>query len=584
MNTPNTEDQMPARRRELATQRRECLERPPEEALARILEHPQPAALVHSFPEADFFFLLQDIGPEDAHPLIALGSQRQLEYVLDQQVWNRDRIDINALFRWLDRLVTAEPARMVRWLATEKADLVEFYLFNAITIRMRAHDQDPAEFGPGFISFDNVFYIKILDFPSAEPLGKALQHQHHRLVRRILERLAEEDHVHYQRVLLAAMNVLPAETEEEAYRLRNVRLAEKGFLPFEEAVGLYQPLRYDRFHQTAARFQVLAPSEGRQLPMVPLDLIESDHLFHQALQTIEPGAIRDQIQSEFAALSNRLTVADRLKPESRDDLRAVVRKACGYLNIGLERLDPEPPRALNAARSLQSFTLEGLFRLGYSQAAHLKQEAESWIAASWFARRGLPLTFWGEAWLGVLGGLLLKRPLFFDSDYHGHRYREFAALADVHGTGRQLAQIQAIDRLLDRMQIQLPPPRRYGHLTYKSVLLTLWARRDLDLPDALRPIAVADFGTFWESLFEDLPAEETNGRTITDDRQSDFLHWLARRTASEVDDLVDSIGSSLAALFEELQEEYGRVSRATINPRYIHHFLLTPDAPQAAAD
>ena len=36
--------------------------------------------------------------------------------------------------------------------------------------------------------------------------------------------------------------VIPAEAEEEAFRQRNVRLAEKGLLPFEEAVGIYQPL------------------------------------------------------------------------------------------------------------------------------------------------------------------------------------------------------------------------------------------------------------------------------------------------------------------------------------------------------
>ncbi len=581
MPNANADQKMLALRRELATQRRQCLALPPEKALAHILEHPQPAALVHSFPEEDFYFLVQEIGLDDAHPLVALGSHRQLEFVLDQQVWDRDRIDFKSLFLWLERLVAAEPIRMVRWLAAEKSNLVEYYLFNSITIRMREHDQDPADFGPAFFSFDNFFYVRILDIPSTEPLGEEQQKQHHRLVRRILERLAEDDHVHYQRLLLAAMNVVPAEAEEEAYRLRNVRLAEKGFLPFEEAVGLYQPLRFDLFHQTAARFRSLATDENTRLPMAPLDLIDSDQLFHQALRSIPPGEALERVQSEFASLSNRITVADRLQPESREELSAAVQKACGYLSIGLERLDPTPPLAANAARNLQSFTLEGLFRLGYSQAVLLKQEAENWVTASWFARVGLPLTFWGETGLGVLGGLLLKRPLFFDRDRQGHRYREFHCLADIQATGLELAQIQAIDRLLERMPIE-KPPRRYGHLTYQNVLLTLWARSSLGLADDLQPIALEAFGAFWESLFQRPPRGTTPaGRVITDDQRRAFLQWLAGQTGSGEDELADAVGPSLASLFDELQAEYGRVSLARIDLRYIHHFLLAPNKPAA---
>ena len=582
MTPPTDDDKILALRRELTVQRRRILDLPPKRALERVLEHPQPAALVHSFAEEDFFFLIQDIGPDDAHALIALGSGRQLEYVLDQQVWNRDRLDLQELFLWLERIVAADPARMIRWLAGEKADLVEYYLFNTIDIRLREHDQDPADFGPGFTSFDNFFFFRIVDLPTAEPLGEERQKKHRRLVRRILEGLAEDDHVHYQRILLSALNVLPAETEEEAYRLRNVRLAEKGFLPFEEAVGLYQPLSFDRFQQTAARFQIPSGDEFAPLPMVPLDLAAGDQLFHQALQAVAPGEVLDRIQSEFAALGNRLCVADRLKPENRQDLKAVVQKACGYLGIGLERLNSDPPLVTHAARNLQTFTLEGLFRLGYSQASELKQTAEDWVAASWFARGGLPLTFWGEDGLGLLGGLLLKRPLFFDRGGTGHRYREFARLEEIHATERRLAQIQALDGLLEHMAIELPLPRRFGHLTYKNVLLTLWARSELGLAETLRPIALGRFMDFWENLFEAQPPGEKGGRRMADASRPACLQYLAQRTKRDGGELEDAVGPPLAALFAELEDEYGRVSGDGIDPRFVHHFLLMPN--QTAAD
>jgi len=67
----------------LKKKRVEILSLTPEKALKEILEAPQPAALVHSFPEEDFYFLVNDIGLGDAIDLLSLASNRQWEYILD---------------------------------------------------------------------------------------------------------------------------------------------------------------------------------------------------------------------------------------------------------------------------------------------------------------------------------------------------------------------------------------------------------------------------------------------------------------------------------------------------------------------
>ncbi|MBU4413775.1 MAG: hypothetical protein KJ976_01545, partial [Proteobacteria bacterium] len=86
----------------LSRQRKEILSLPPEKALDRILDSPQPAAIVHSFPEEDFYFLINDIGLEDSLQLLSLASDKQLEYILDIEVWERDRISVNRVTKWLD--------------------------------------------------------------------------------------------------------------------------------------------------------------------------------------------------------------------------------------------------------------------------------------------------------------------------------------------------------------------------------------------------------------------------------------------------------------------------------------------------
>ncbi|MFW5937169.1 MAG: DUF6178 family protein, partial [Desulfosalsimonas sp.] len=86
----------------LAADKRRILQLSPEKALDEILDHAQPAALVHSMAEEDFFFLVNEIGPEDALELLSLASNRQWEYILDLETWNRDRINTGALTHWMN--------------------------------------------------------------------------------------------------------------------------------------------------------------------------------------------------------------------------------------------------------------------------------------------------------------------------------------------------------------------------------------------------------------------------------------------------------------------------------------------------
>ena len=111
----------------------------------------------------------------------------------------------------------------------------------------------------------------------------------------------------------------------------------------------------------------------------------------------------------------------------------------------------------------------------------LKWEAEKWLSRCWFTTSGLRLTFWGEQWMGVLGGLLLKKPLYYDNYKTGVLYREFVALEEVALTESILRQVQAVDRLLSVMKIDLGPVSQYGFLTYKNLILSRWAGHCLGL-------------------------------------------------------------------------------------------------------
>jgi hypothetical protein len=564
---------------ELRKQRQKLLSLPPEKALDFILDAPQPAALVHSLPEQDLYFLVHDIGLADALPVIAYATNKQWEFMLDAEIWQRDRVDLNRLTPWLALFLQADAKRLAKWCLEEKNELTALYLYRSIQVIAREHDQDPSDFGKGFFTHDDVFYIRLLDTPEnyTDDDARHTVEKRQRVIDFLLSRIAAYDHVKYQGLLLESAAVIPAEIEEESYRLRNVRLAEKGFPSFEEALAIHSALKP---HQVKAnppkeyRYNSHPNGGAELIPLTqfPVSLLTENNLFTRALTAIDDVNILPHIQAEFATLCNHIISAGSQPIQAREQLRQVVQKACGYLSIGLWRLldKKESPTPQQAAALLERQPLTQIFRTGYGLALALKWQAEKWLPKSWGQEQGLALSFWGEHWMGVLGGLLLKQPLYFDNYQTGVIYRQFETVADITQTQAGLDDLIAMDTLLKAINTDVPKTDVLAPLlTYKNFLLTLWARSVLELEVAFAPIPHDQFKGFFQKLLPGpLPAK-------TDQKmQTTFLGWLAQQTSLGTHELSTSVGQILAGLFTELENEYGKVASDDIDPRYMPHFWV----------
>ncbi len=575
----------------LFEQRKEIFSLPADRALERILDSKHPAAVVHSFPEQDLYFLIHDIGLKDSMPLLSLASSRQWEYMLDVEAWEKDRIDIKSAVKWLDLLFRADSNRFIKWFLDKKTEFIEFCLYKNLEVKIREHDQDPSDFGDDFFTHDGTFYIRIIDNAFIPEFKNADEDISKEFLAAFIKHLAVYDHITYQKVLLEFPGVIPAETEEETYRLRNVRLAEKGFLPFDEAIGIYQPLKPQSLVDKPSTKNISVTSDQNlplPVPLYSIRMLKEDNLFTGSLQMIKADDVLLQIQSEFAGLANQIISADQKPIRNRDELNNVVRKACGYISIGLERLteeDREPDKS-RCAVLLQKYLLSQIFRLGYGLALDLKWRAEKWRSKSWFAKQGLSLSFWGEEWLGVLGGLLIKKPLFYDNYKTGVLYREFFSISDIKETENVLDEIIAFDDLFSLMAIDFKSlPGRM--LTHKNLILTLWARHYLGFSDELIPLTIDELRILFDDLFAGLPesgteselesgTESNTGKSnkISISMKKSFLDWLAEKTGIKHYDITQRLGQTLENLFYEIENEYGHVSKKDLDPRYIYLFLV----------
>ena len=581
MNEEATDKQLIQRAKELQKKREELLSLPPQTALDRILDDPNALELVHSFPEQDLYFLIHDIGPEDSLPLLSLASNTQWEHIVDLETWQRDRIDFKSVTRWMNLMLEADPKRFVRWSLEEKLEIIELYLFKNIEVRVREHDQDPSEFSDDYFSLDGVYYVRFIKAPIEGQADKLSDEQRREFINKFCQRLADFEHRIYQNVLLEATHVLPAETEENNFHWRNVRLAEKGFLPFDEAIGIYQPLKPKDLEKQSTKHIHRPAGDPTMLPVpqYAFKMLKDDNHFTRALTTMETDAVLQQIQIEFVNLCNQIIVADHQTIRAKEELRDIVKKACGYISIGLERLSQEKKKVdpQQAAALIAKYPLQQIFKVGFGGALELKWRAEKWLSQCWFAQAGLRLTFWGEQWLGVLGGLMIKKPLFFDNYKTGVLYREFVSMDEIAETESVFNQIKAVDELLSLMTIDLDMPSSYGFLTYKNLMLTLWARQHLRLSiKKLKPLRLKQFKPFYENLLPGDPDPETQQpRKVPVAMKESFLSWLSDDTGLKDYEITDRLGNTLEDLFNEIEMEFGRVATKDLDPRYVHLFLLT---------
>jgi hypothetical protein len=572
------------RAEELYEQRKQILKLPPEQAMEKILEYKHPDALVHSFVEQDFYFLIHEIGPEDCVPLLALASQNQWEYILDMEIWNQDRIAPNNMTRWLHLLFSANPTRLIQWFLSEKTELIEFYLHSFLNIIIRNHDQDPSDFGDDYFTLDDTFYIRIVDLDDklkSHSFDKELKHW---FLNQFLEKLADFDFIQYQKVLLETIHVLPAETEEEAYRLRTVRLAEKGFLPFSEAVGVYQPMKPEEIEKKLIQWSRGNKREENiflyriRAPISPYELADDqENVFSRSLKSDSINDILPLVQSEFAALCNQLISADRKAVNNRDQLEDVVKKACGYLSIGMEHLSGlgEKMSSDQMAAAVAKYPLKWIFRAGYGRVLMLKWRAQRWQRSSWYHSKGLSLTFWDEFQMGLLGGLMIKKPLFFDNYESGVLYREFESSADIDKTSEALEKIMAMDQLLSLIKIDDPFLASERLLTYKNMLLTLWARNFLGLPKTLAPISIEKFGSFYRKLFDCGPVLKNDDcLKVPTEMKIAFTNWLLQETGPARDEITKNLEQVLEELFGEIENECAMVAQQDLDPRFVNLFLL----------
>ena len=78
----------------------------------------EPSELVRHISEEEIYFTIKVLGVDEADKLLSLTTSRQLMYILDVEVWNKDEINPHASMYWLNKIINIGEKKILQFLKT----------------------------------------------------------------------------------------------------------------------------------------------------------------------------------------------------------------------------------------------------------------------------------------------------------------------------------------------------------------------------------------------------------------------------------------------------------------------------------
>ncbi len=329
----------------------------------------QAAQVARLLPEEDIYFMVKEIGEEDALPVLAIISEKQLQYLFDMEWWRGDKFLPNKAMDWLLWVEKANDRQLLHWLLTEDFDQKVMVLQSLIKVFKKDEmtDQYDGVEGLEHFTLDGVFdiFLKVAD---AAPLLKNL-----------FKLIYAEDQKAFYALMEAVIWYQVTPTVESAYRWQRSRVEAKGIVSYEEAIGVYSLLDVDSLKLEAPSHEVFVDPEAPYAvaPVHPLSDTDPSTFFGQCLAMMKNHERVNAICWELMYLGNKVMVADQKEFGNLDSHHETMRKVLGYINIGLE-LGAGGDIAKGELLLNQTW-IQSLFQVGYAGIMRLKWEGEQLI-------------------------------------------------------------------------------------------------------------------------------------------------------------------------------------------------------------
>lgn len=345
----------------------------PAEQIDSIIRREDAEETLQSMDAPVLYRLIKRAGWDQAYDLLQYVTPEQLQVFIDFDCWQRDRLQTETLQKWLSALVAEADDEQFKTVCRElDPEILPIFFKTHLKVEQTDDENQPPEEWEGEVEVtpDGWYAIKYPE--DDEDAG--------RLIRMILDRLYYVDRTLAWTLLEAVRWELMANMEEEAYRWRNSRLEEFGFVPREQAVEVYafrSPVQYRESIEEKDKgdqARRVEPPARLDVPAVVRDEFDDEFFVYRVMRAITDDEDLRRILYQMRTLMNRTIVADGIEPGNLELGREVVRRTLGYLSLGLEFLARGKDE--KAAGYLRDLPTKEIFQTGYSLTAKLQKKVQ----------------------------------------------------------------------------------------------------------------------------------------------------------------------------------------------------------------
>jgi len=370
--------------------------------------------VTQSLPVEEVYNLIKHLDREDSLLVVSMVSPDQLQYVFDLEWWQGDKFQPRQAMDWIILLDQCQDPETLEWFSGEDFDQKVMLLQALLLVFKKDEMTDAYEGVEGLEHFspDGVYdiYFKV---------------ESNKEIRKLLLLLYEKDQTLFYNLLEAVIWYPITPTLEKAYQWRMVRTAERGIPEFQEAMGIYSRLDPETLKLKLPSLEDFPSSRLNLSPRYPLAQLDESLFFTQCLGMVENEQRHETMLWELVCLANKVIVADGYELSSKDVRERAMRKALGYINMGLE---------LGAERDLQKGAsllnqvwMQSLFQVGYEQLRQIRSTASTFINenGSYIEH------FISDAEKERLGALVFRFPQVVEKSQESFIWRDLQSLSDI---------------------------------------------------------------------------------------------------------------------------------------------------------
>jgi hypothetical protein len=404
-----------------------------------ILYSQDPARIANSLSSEELYLISRELDMEERCELIKFSGIRHLRFMADIDCWDNDRIDPKGFVSWLDLLRQADEAQLQLWLDETDYEGLIAGLMQFISVLKPEWEYaiDEVIGDRAFFTLDQYYYIMV-------------DEDNFETVKRAFEILFETNRKRYVALLEGLLSEMEYEIEEEAYRNREIRLADAGFPDYESSLKAYQPLSFEAFEAFEKKKLGSASSHKNFFeetkPQYPV-LWSMNRLFiDEVLKRLGEidTELTDAVYEELAWLSNKLIVCHGMDFTSEDKVKWAVERARYVFNFGLASLSDNDPD--KAVKLLKTRWLETIFRYALSLLYPLRDRAKQILNTYWGDAQEDFLSFLDTPYDAIFQGLLESMPRCYDFEVGNdpQHLREFTKPEDLERSLRAVLQIEKL--------------------------------------------------------------------------------------------------------------------------------------------